>query len=216
MLGPSALSQLIRLVARMMHHVCRGKQFFVKSFNLPFQSTTIVVLIYMFVLDKRNTLWLRNKIRQTSLGKSAARPKLRSSRWPLTSFGISAWPYCVTTKYSYYLSFCHSVLEYTASIRYPHLVKDKNSLKRVQRRASRFVCVDYRTASNITSMLDWLGWKKKIQDQRRELRLALLYKIVNGHVVVSADDIHLTKMDNWTRTFSPIGTYRSGITSLPQ
>ena len=27
--------------------------------------------------------------------------------------------------------------------------------------------------------------------------MALLYKIVKGHMAVSADDIHLTKTDNW-------------------
>ena len=50
----------------------------------------------MYVLDKRNTLWLRDTVRQTSLGKGpTGRPR------PLTSLGISAWPYCVTTKYLY-------------------------------------------------------------------------------------------------------------------
>ena len=56
---------------------------------------------YIFVLDKRNTAWLRDTVRQTSLGKSAAGADLRSALRPLTSLGTSAWPYRVTTQYSY-------------------------------------------------------------------------------------------------------------------
>ena len=50
-------------------HACRGKQFFVKVFYLLPQSATIVVLTYMFVLDQRNILWLRDTVRRTPLGK---------------------------------------------------------------------------------------------------------------------------------------------------
>ena len=58
----------------------------------------------MYILDKRNTLWLRDTVRQTSLRKSAAGADLWSAQWPLTSLGMSARPYHVTTKYSYYIS----------------------------------------------------------------------------------------------------------------
>ena len=53
----------------------------------------------MYVLDKRNTLWLRDTVRQTSLGKSAAGADLRSARRPLTSLGMSAWPYRVMNEW---------------------------------------------------------------------------------------------------------------------
>ena len=92
LLGPSALGHLIELVGRLKRHARRGKQLFVKSFDLSFQSFTIV-WTYLFVLDKRNTLWLRvrDTVRQTSRWKSAVGPG------PLTSIGMSAWPYRVTT-----------------------------------------------------------------------------------------------------------------------
>ena len=53
--------------------------------------------------SNRNILWLRDAVRQTSRGKSAAagRPTAGRPR-PLTSRGMSAWPYRVTTKYSFY------------------------------------------------------------------------------------------------------------------
>ena len=58
-----------------------------------------------------------------------------------------------------YLSLYRYVLEYAAPIWDPFLSKDKNSLERVQRRATRFVCGDYKTTSSVTSMLARLGWK---------------------------------------------------------
>ena len=50
----------------------------------------------------RNTLWLHNMVRQTSRGKSAAAGL--TAGWPqlLTSRRMSAWPYRVTTKYSFH------------------------------------------------------------------------------------------------------------------
>ena len=68
-------------------------------------KTYYCLVNYMFVLDKRNTAWLRDTVRQTSLGKSAAGADLRSALRPLTSRGTSAWPYRVTTQYSYYTPF---------------------------------------------------------------------------------------------------------------
>ena len=62
----------IKPVARLTRHAGRGKQLFVESFNLSFQSATIVVLTCMCVLDKRNTMWLRDTVRKTSWGKSSA------------------------------------------------------------------------------------------------------------------------------------------------
>ena len=59
-----------------------------------------------------NALWLRDTIRQTSLGKSAAGADLWSARQPLTSLGMFAWAYGVTTKYSYYVLACECVYRY--------------------------------------------------------------------------------------------------------
>ena len=50
----------------------------------------------------RNTAWLRDTVRQTSRGKSAAAGRTAGSPRPLTSRGTSAWPYRVTTQYSFY------------------------------------------------------------------------------------------------------------------
>ena len=63
-----------------------------------FEASLLSRLLYI-VLDKRNTAWLRDTVRQTS----AAEADLRSAQRPLTSPGTSAWPYRVTTQYSYHI-----------------------------------------------------------------------------------------------------------------
>ena len=53
-------------------------------------KASLLLFNYIFVLDKRNTAWIRDTVRQTSLGKSAAGADLRSARRRLTSLGTSA------------------------------------------------------------------------------------------------------------------------------
>ena len=80
----------------------------------------------------------------------------------------------------------------------PHLVKDSKLLEDLQRRAARFVKGDFRSRSSVTSMLWDLGWQD-LKHPRRDLRLALLYKIVTGHVEITPQDIGLIKADGRTR-----------------
>ena len=49
---------------------------------------------------------------------------------------------------------------------------------------------DYRTTSSVYQMLHDPGWCD-LKDRRRDLRLALLYKIVTGHVAINPDHIGL-------------------------
>ena len=91
-----------------------------------------------------------------------------------------------------YISLVRSVLEYAATIWDPHLSKDINAWQGVQRKAARFVKNDYGRFSSVTSMLHDLGWKD-LKDRRRDLRLALLYKITHGHVAVPAETLKSRK-----------------------
>ena len=61
-----------------------GEPFF--GFGFIISKLHYCCVNYIFVLDKRNTVWLCEVIRQTSLGKSAAGGDLR----PLTFLGTSA------------------------------------------------------------------------------------------------------------------------------
>jgi len=54
-------------------------------------------------------------------------------------------------------------------------------------RAARNVKNDHRQTSSVTQMLKDLGWES-LADRRRDLRLALLYKIVNHFAKVTTDD----------------------------
>ena len=87
------------------------------------------------------------------------------------------------------MSLVRSVVEYSATVWYPHLCKDKDALEMAQRRAARNVKNDRRqTTSSVTQMLKDLGWES-LADRRRDLSLVLLYKIVNHFAVVITDDI---------------------------
>ena len=97
-----------------------------------------------------------------------------------------------------YISMVRSLLEYGGTVWDPHLKKDIAALESVQRRAARFVKHDYRSTSSVTAMLQDLGWKN-LADRRKDLRLALLFKIVHGHVKVSADTLGLKPPTRSTR-----------------
>ena len=99
---------------------------------------------------------------------------------------------------SAYISLVRSTLEYTASVWDPHLAKDINKLENIQRRSARFVKGGYRTTSSVTQMLQELGWQD-LQSRRRDLRLALLYKVVMGHVGIQPENVGLVAADDRTR-----------------
>ena len=89
-------------------------------------------------------------------------------------------------------------MEYAAPIWDPHLTKDSHMLENIQRKAARFIKGDFRTTASFTKMLQELGLKD-LKDHRRDLRLALLFKVVQGHVGVSPEDIGLEPADGRTR-----------------
>ena len=94
-----------------------------------------------------------------------------------------------------YVAYVRSILDYASPIWDPHLKGDISSLERVNRRAARYVSGDYQRHSSVSSMMNNLGWSS-LEDRRRDTRLALLYKIVNGDVAVSSEDIHLQLTDS--------------------
>ena len=91
-----------------------------------------------------------------------------------------------------YISLVRSTLEYAATVWDPELSKDTNALEKVQRKAARFVKHDFDSFSSVTSMLHDLGWKQ-LADRRRDLRLALLYKITHHQIAVPAESLCISK-----------------------
>ena len=108
----------------------------------------------------------------------------------------------IQLKETAYISLVRSSMEYAAPIWDPYKKRDIDALEMVQRRAARFTKGDYNTTSSVTTMLAELGWKN-LADRRRDLRLALLYKIVHGHVAVPTDSLNLTLKDTRTRANHP-------------
>ncbi len=86
-----------------------------------------------------------------------------------------------------YYSLVRSLMEYSSAIWDPHLVKHKNSLEAVQRRAARWVKNDYKRDSSVTAMLEDLEWMT-LEERRRFARLVMLYKLVHGVVGVPSED----------------------------
>jgi len=116
-----------------------------------------------------------------------------------------------------YITLARSTLEYAAPVWDPHLAKDCDLLEKIQRRSVRFVKWVYRMTSSVTQMLHDLGWRD-LSDRRRDLRLALLYKVVTGHVAIGPDQIGLVAADNRTRAnhrfkFRALGASLSGLRS---
>ena len=86
-----------------------------------------------------------------------------------------------------YISLVRSVLDYSSTVWDPYLNKDIDRIENIQRRGARFVHNDFQRTSSVTSMMNELGWKPLAQ-RRREQRLTLLFKIINGLVAIPATD----------------------------
>jgi hypothetical protein len=97
-----------------------------------------------------------------------------------------------------YLSLVRSQLEYACVAWDPHKIKDISNLERVQRKAARFVKQDYSKYSSVTRMIQKLGWKN-LKERRKDIRLTMLYKIVNDIANIPKEEI-LIPSDNRTRS----------------
>ena len=90
-----------------------------------------------------------------------------------------------------YLSLVRSVLEYGSVVWDPYLKKDIDALERVQRRAARFIAGDYcsRSTGTVQRLLNKLKLTE-LQDRRKQLRLILFFKVVEGLVpAIPADKL---------------------------
>ena len=92
-----------------------------------------------------------------------------------------------------YISLVRSTLEYGSIIWDPFLQSDINKLERIQRKAARFICKDYKSRDSgcVTNMLRDLDLPT-LQERRKELRLAFLYKVVEGLVPAIPSASYLT------------------------
>ena len=80
----------------------------------------------------------------------------------------------------------------------PHLVKHKNLLENVQRKAARWITSDYQRTSSVTRMLNTLQIEP-LEDRRRANRLTLLYKIIHENVAMPLEELDLQRNQRATR-----------------
>ena len=82
-----------------------------------------------------------------------------------------------------YISLVRSMLEYGSSIWDPYLLKDINSIEKVQRQAARFIKRDYKNREEgcVTQMLNDLDLLS-LQQHREFNKLVFLFKIAGGMV----------------------------------
>jgi hypothetical protein len=109
------------------------------------------------------------------------------------------WFCTKTIKETAYKTLVRPILEYASSSWDPFRKGDVISIEAVQRRAARFCMNDYGQQSSVTKMTKELGWNS-LEVRRRDARLQLMYKIMNGDVGINADDyIHTIRGGRRTR-----------------
>ena len=98
-----------------------------------------------------------------------------------------------------YLSLIRSGLEYGATIWDPHLTTQKRAIERVQNQAIRWI-YDLRPHEecSITQLRKDLGLQT-LEERHLQQRLALIYKIFNGEVAITTEDLCMTPADGRTR-----------------
>ena len=67
----------------------------------------------------------------------------------------------------------------------------------VQRRAARYVTNSHHHTSSVNSMIEDLNWKS-LEDRMKIARLTMMYKLVNGLVLVNTED-RLIPLDRISR-----------------
>ncbi|XP_072039114.1 uncharacterized protein [Amphiura filiformis] len=86
-----------------------------------------------------------------------------------------------------YKTLVRPILEYAGCSWDPYKKKDIVAIEAVQRKAARFCMNDYKQLSSVTEMTRVLGWEA-LQDRRKDARLQLMYRIMNGEVGIRAED----------------------------
>ena len=101
-----------------------------------------------------------------------------------------------------YTSLVRPILEYASPVWNPNTKQCIDKIEMVQRRAARYVLNRFHNTSSVTGMIDTLGWRS-LEYRRMDASLCLFYKIVNGLVLIPADQ-YLIPLSRSTRLHHPL------------
>lgn len=93
-------------------------------------------------------------------------------------------------------------LEYCATVWNPSTKKSISKIEAVQRRAARFVLQQYRHSESVSAMIQQLQWST-LERRRHISCLSLLYKIQNGMVAITPDQLLTPMAPSITRQYHP-------------
>jgi len=79
-------------------------------------------------------------------------------------------------------------LEFASAAWDPYTARDINQLDKVQRRAARFVKIDYHRTTSVSGLVRDLGWQS-LENRRKNARLALFYKGLHGLSAIPCDSL---------------------------
>ena len=74
-------------------------------------------------------------------------------------------------------------VEYCSSVWHPQSNSASDQLESLQHRAARWAKRDYSRHTSVSGLENQMGWRS-LQFRRIDCRLAMLYQIVNGHVLI--------------------------------
>ena len=91
------------------------------------------------------------------------------------------------TKATAYKTLVRPILEYSSSVWDPYTKEHIHEIGKVQRRAARMVCNDYRQTTSATKLMQGLGWDL-LSTRRKVSRVTILHKALGGHLALPVSD----------------------------
>ena len=79
-------------------------------------------------------------------------------------------------------------LEYCCTIWDPYTTENINSIEKVKRRASRYICSNYKYTESVTNMINTLYWPT-LKERRLKSRLNMFHRKTNNKIVIPHTDI---------------------------
>ena len=94
---------------------------------------------------------------------------------------LRAWPKDIRAKC--YTTLVRPIVEYAGTVWDPHVQKHIDCVEKVQRRAARFVYQYFQRTSNVTTMMNSLGWES-LAERRAKAKVVMLYRAIHGLVAL--------------------------------